>query len=136
MPQAQTFEEQTAGEFKYWKGLDANGNIVGYVFECVKSGYSSNIQTTVGINTKFEIEGIKITYQQETPGLGAKVEEVKSGEKVSWFQAQFKDKKLADLDVDKDGGAIQSVTGATISSRTVTESIDETLQKLMSVLKK
>jgi electron transport complex protein RnfG len=129
------FEEKTEDGITYWEGYNENSTKLGYVFECSGSGYSSNIQITVGVDTNFEIEGIEITFQQETPGLGAKIVEVKPGKKEPWFEEQFDGKKLPALDVMKDGGKIQSVTGATISSRAVTEAIDKSLGELKKALK-
>jgi Na+-translocating ferredoxin:NAD+ oxidoreductase RnfG subunit len=45
-------------------------------------GYASNIGTTVGVDSTGTIVGMKITSEQETPGLGARIEEVKSGRTV------------------------------------------------------
>ena len=104
--------------------------IAGYAFIAKKSGYSSEIQTMVGVDTAGTIIGIKIIQQVETPGLGTKIEEVHYGETTPWFQQQFVGKSVTGLAVDKDGGEITSVTGATISSRAVTNSISEGLKRL------
>lgn len=104
--------------------------IEGYAFVARGQGYSSIIETMVGIDTTGKIMGIKIMQQVETPGLGTKIEEVRYGESSSWFQDQFLNHIADGLTVDKDGGDIISVTGATISSRAVTNSIKNGLTKL------
>lgn len=104
--------------------------IVGYAFVAKKQGYSSKIETMVGVDTMGTIIGIKIVQQVETPGLGTKIEEIRYGETTPWFQDQFIGKKGIGLAVDKDKGEITSVTGATISSRAVTNSINSGVQKL------
>ncbi|UCE05129.1 MAG: RnfABCDGE type electron transport complex subunit G [bacterium] len=104
--------------------------IVGYAFVARGAGYSSTIETMVGVDTNGSISGIKIMEQKETPGLGTKIEEIYYGETTSWFQDQFIGKIAQDLAVDKDGGEITSVTGATISSRAVANSINVGLEKL------
>ena len=104
--------------------------IEGYAFVAKGQGYSSIIETMVGIDTTGKIMGIKIMQQVETPGLGTKIEEVRYGESSSWFQGQFLNHIADGLTVDKDGGDIISVTGATISSRAVTNSIKNGLTKL------
>ena len=109
-------------------------NIVGYAFVAKKSGYSSVIETMVGVDTTGTIMGIKIMQQVETPGLGTKIEEVRYGESTSWFQHQFLNKTADGLAVDKDGGEIVSVTGATISSRAVTNSIKKGIGELQEKL--
>jgi Na+-translocating ferredoxin:NAD+ oxidoreductase subunit G len=97
--------------------------IDGYAFVAKGQGYSSIIETMVGIDTTGKIMGIKIMQQVETPGLGTKIEEVRYGESSSWFQDQFLNRVADEMVVDKDGGDIICVTGATISCRAVANSI-------------
>jgi len=116
----------------YYKGY-ANPdttNLVGYAFVAYGKGYSSTIETMVGVDTTGGICGMAILYQVETPGLGTKIDEIRYGEDKPWFQVQFFGKGWNGLAVDKDGGDINSITGATISSRAVTNSINEGMQKL------
>ena len=108
-------------------------NLIGYIFTAYGKGYSSTISTVTGIDTSYQMVGIKITFQQETPGLGAKAEEISYGEDSPWFQRQyFMKQRLHDGDdpldaltlaVDKDGGLVHSITGATITGRAISNSI-------------
>jgi electron transport complex protein RnfG len=73
-----------AGEFTYhkgYRGADTTG-FVGYVVKASGRGYSSTIETIVGVDPAGRITGLKITNQQETPGLGTKIVEVKSSKTV------------------------------------------------------
>ncbi|MBL7084921.1 MAG: FMN-binding protein [Candidatus Omnitrophica bacterium] len=128
--------------------------ILGYAFRTEAQGYSSLIETMAGMDTKGKITGIKILAQNETPGLGAKVSEVKtkktlwqaikeffSSEKEipelpsqPWFCAQFKNKKIEDLVVVKGATEknIQAITGATISSEALTNSVREKAKEILS----
>ena len=108
--------------------------IAGYAFVAKQYGYSSEIQTMVGVDTLGKIIGIKIMQQVETPGLGTKIEEIPYGKTSSWFQQQFIGRISDGLAVDKDGGQITSVTGATISSRAVANSIKSGLETLTKQL--
>lgn len=125
-----------ADETLYYKGYSPadTTKLVGYAFVAIGKGYSSDIKTMVGIDTTGKICGIKIISQKETPGLGTKIEEVTYGDStlIPWFQKQFKDRVAKELAVDKDGGSIQSVTGATISSRTVANSIRKAIEEKLS----
>ncbi|MBC8183489.1 RnfABCDGE type electron transport complex subunit G [candidate division KSB1 bacterium] len=105
-------------------------NIAGYAFVAKGAGYSSIIETMVGVDTTGTVMGIKIMQQVETPGLGTKIEEVRYGESSSWFQDQFLNRIADGLIVDKDGGDIISVTGATISCRAVANSIKKGMGEL------
>lgn len=117
---------------KYYIGYKdtSRKTIVGYAFVAKGLGYSSTIETMVGVDTAGSILGIKIMEQKETPGLGTKIEAIPYGKTTPWFQDQFIGKIQEGLAVDKDGGEIKSVTGATISSRAVTNSIGDGFKKL------
>jgi electron transport complex protein RnfG len=107
-------------EGMYYGAFDRNGNLVGRVLKVEVSGYSSIITALAGINLQNEITGVDIVSQQETPGLGANV--AKEG-----FLKQFVGKSAVRL--KKDGGDIDSITGATISSRALTDGIRIMMEK-------
>ena len=124
LPLADNFEPVYENDnIIYYKGF-YNNKLVGYVFKCSKYGYSSTIKTMVGIDTLLMITGIKIVDQQETPGLGANCTKLE-------FIEKFKNKNPEIILVDKDGGDIVSITGATITTRTVTNSIREKFHELI-----
>jgi len=125
--------------FVIYRGYDnpeGSGTPVGITALALGKGYSSTIKTVVGVDSAMTITGIKIAFQQETPGLGTKVEEVKGSDKEPWFQKQFRGKREDQLVVvrGKDPRAIEAITGATISSTAVTKSVRETVQKLSRIL--
>jgi len=105
--------------------------LLGYAFKAEGSGYSSVIETMVGIDTTGTIQNIKIISQKETPGLGALAEDSDPFTGKKWSTQQFIGKSVTDLKVDKDGGDIVSITGATITSRTITNSIRDELKILL-----
>ena len=120
-------------EFPYWIGYRdaAKTEIGGYIFIAYGPGYSSTIETMVGVGTDGKIIGSTVLFQLETPGLGAKIEEVRHGEDAPWFTRQYIGATRADnMAVTNDGGAIDSITGATISSRALTDSIQLGLERL------
>jgi len=123
LPLADKFEPVCKNDnILYYEG-SCEDELVGYIFKCSKYAYSSTVKTIVGIDTLFMITGIKIVSQQETPGLGANCSKPRFAEK-------FKNKNPETILVDKDGGNIVSITGATITTRTVTNSIREKFNKL------
>jgi electron transport complex protein RnfG len=77
-----------------------------------EKGYSGLIKIMVGFNPEGTIKNIVVLEQKETPGLGTKMK----GDK---FLRQFrgKDPNSFNLQVIKDGGDIDALTGATITSR-------------------
>lgn len=119
LPQAAAFENfTTINEEKAYIAKDTDGKIIGFTFVASKYGYSSDVKTMVGLDTAFQVKNIKIISQSETPGLGA------NATSTEW-QQQFTGKNIKTLAVDKDGGNIDSITGATITSRAVTNSIKD-----------
>jgi electron transport complex protein RnfG len=111
--------------FSYYSGYSSQDStqLIGYAFTVQSKGYSSVIWTLVGLDTSGKIIKIKVLDQQETPGLGTKCTEIRPGENEPWWQFQFQNRMAANVAVDKDHGDIQSITGATITSRAITDAI-------------
>lgn len=140
LPQAAVFTaDTTADGFVYysgWADSSASGEAVGYITLALGKGYSSRIRTMVGVDGEMKITGIKIAFQQETPGLGTRIEEVRKGDDSPWFQEQFRGKTLEYLEVVRraDPERIEAITGATISSEAVTNSVREAVEQLQKVI--
>jgi electron transport complex protein RnfG len=113
--------------FEYYIGKAENGDIVGYTFIAAKYGYSSEIKTMVGVDENLSVSKVKIIFQSETPGLGANCDKPD-------FSSKFNGNKSEQLFVDKDGGTIKSITGATITTRAITQSIREGLLNLENAI--
>ncbi len=105
-----------------------DGVIVGYAVNTyTKKGFSGNISLMAGFKPDGTIINISVLEQKETPGLGTKMTEPK-------FKDQFNDKNPAEfaLKVKKDGGPVDAITAATISSRAFCDAVQRaytTLQK-------
>jgi electron transport complex protein RnfG len=88
-------------------------------------GYSGDIHVMVGVSAKNKILAIEIlTPHKETPGLGARITEYD-------FRCRFIDKDInineTKWAVTKDGGDIDQISAATISSRAVVEAVKQGL---------
>lgn len=118
------------GYYAGFRNPDTTG-LVGYAFRSSAKGYSSTIQTLVGVDSLGSILAIVVLSQQETPGLGTRCQEIRRGETEPWWQAQFRGKRVSEIAVDKDNGIIQSITGATITSRAITDGIRKQVQGLL-----
>ena len=96
------------------------GQFVGTAFETIShKGYGGDIAIMVGINADGTVQAIEVLLgHKETPGLGAWI----TGDV---FQGQFSGRSIADTQwaVKKDGGDIDQITAATISSRAVTDAV-------------
>lgn len=100
----------------------ANGNLVGVAFTCAPAGYGGPIETVVGVSREGVVTGVTVVKHTETPGLGANVTNPE-------FQKRFVGARAgAPVKLTKDGGEIQAITGATISSRAVNGAVDQALR--------
>lgn len=113
-------------EDDYYKALE-NGELVGYAAIVEGKGYGGTIKMAVGIRLDGTVEGVRIISHSETPGLGSGVAEDE-------FLGQFEGTSLENLKLREDGGEIDAVTGATISSRAVVDTVREEVQRLVEVL--
>jgi electron transport complex protein RnfG len=100
----------------FYKAKDAEGNFIAYIFITQARGYSSDIKMVVSLGSVGNIIAVKILQQAETPGIGSRITE---GE----FLSQFKNK-----DINK---KFDTITGATISSRAVIDSIRQKTQEVL-----
>lgn len=102
--------------------------ITGYAVNTYSSkGFSGNISLMAGFRPDGTIINITVLDQKETPGLGTKMGEPS-------FRDQFIDKNPSEfvLKVKKDGGNVDAITAATISSRAFCDAVQRaynTLQK-------
>lgn len=93
--------------------------VVGYaVRSYTNNGFSGYIGFMVGFTPDGAIYNINVLEHKETPGLGTKMVPEGTPEKPE-FKDQFKGKNPAEfaLKVKKDGGPVDAITAATISSR-------------------
>ncbi len=99
---------------------------VAFIASTAGKGYSSFIQMLVSLNTDMKIRDVKVLSMNETPGLGDQVLE-KS------FLDQFKGKSISQIVLIKGETKenIQAISGATISSRGVTNGIKDAVQTLV-----
>ena len=96
-----------------------NGKIIALAIKSyTNKGFGGKMEIMVGFTLDGNISGYKLIDHKETPGLGTKVSE-KS------FADQFKglNPSKVNFKVNKDGGDIDAVTAATISSRAVIDAI-------------
>jgi electron transport complex protein RnfG len=102
--------------------------VVGYAVNTyTRNGFSGNITLMTGFKPDGTIVNITVLEQKETPGLGTKMTEPR-------FKDQFIQKNPSDfrLKVKKDGGPVDAITAATISSRAFCDAVQRaytTLQK-------
>lgn len=103
---------------------DARTKILGYAVPGTSpNGYAGDIRLMAGLTADRAVVTYRVLAANETPGLGAKLGDAA-------FAAQFAGKPAAALKVKKDGGAIDALTGATITSRAVCEALADAVARV------
>lgn len=121
LPEADKFEGvKEKEEVIYYKGYDKGGKLVGVAFKASGKGYSSIVDTLVGMLKDGKIVAIKILSQNETPGLGSRVTEPD-------FINQF----IGVSDLSR----VEAITGATISSRAVISAVEKKALEIKGLIK-
>lgn len=114
-----------------WEAVDSLNNFIGIAFRVFPQGYGGPIPITVGLDLEETITGIRIASAaeglKETPGLGVKITEPD-------FTKQFIGKVVSNVNIRKDGGEIDGITAATISSRAVCSGIKNGVEIYSSYL--
>ncbi|WP_298886634.1 RnfABCDGE type electron transport complex subunit G [uncultured Porphyromonas sp.] len=115
------------------------GQPVGYAIETyTDAGFAGHIDIMVGFDMQSQIVGFKVLKHEETPGLGAKIQE--------WFTSPAPNADLirdvrgldmsqaSPLKVSKDGGKVDAITAATISSRAFIDALERAYRVYQSVV--
>lgn len=97
----------------------------GYCASVSVKGYGGDINMIVGVEPDGTVTGVKIISMSETAGLGAKTNDEKWLSQFVGGSGEFK--------VSKDGGEIDAVTAATISSRAVSKGVTAASQAVKEV---
>ena len=103
---------------------DTRTKVLGYAVPGTSpNGYAGDIRLMAGLTADRAVITYRVLAANETPGLGAKLGDAA-------FAAQFAGKPAAALKVKKDGGAIDALTGATITSRAVCEALADAVARV------
>lgn len=135
VPGAERGEQREQNGRTFFAALKADGTVAGWALPARGQGFADIIQVIIGLDTGAEsVTGLYVLDQKETPGLGAFI----TGEK---FLAQFAGKPATSaLTVVKTapGGPdeIQAITGATISSESVTAIVNAAVAEFRKDLPK
>ena len=99
------------------------GHEDGTAIEAAVDGFGGQFRVMVGFDAEGNILGYEVLEHQETPGLGSHM--------VHWFKNAEKPgqniigRKAGSLTVSKDGGDVDAITAATITSRAFLKAINE-----------
>lgn len=114
-----------------WRAVDSSGMLTGIVFRVFPQGYGGPIPITVGLDLDGKVTGVRVASAaeglKETPGLGVKITEPE-------FKDQFIGKCGSAVQLKNDGGEIDAITAATISSRAVCSGVKKGIETYLNYL--
>ncbi len=111
---------------EFFEIKDGENNLKGIAVGALSNeGYSGEIKILLAVSPEGKVFDYSVLAHKETPGLGNKIE-------LEPFRKQFKDKTLKGFDwkVKKDGGFVDELTAATISSRAATDAVKKGLEEI------
>ena len=118
-PDTDTVRVEDGGQSWLFHIARKAGRYVGAAVEAeAPGGYGGPIRVLVGVTAGEAVQQVRIVDQHETPSIGGKVMDPP-------FRSQFAGRLLQTTkwSLRKDGGDIDAITGATISSRAATEAV-------------
>ena len=126
LSEAEAFEESQ----DYYIGT-SGGETVGYVFETEAKGYGGTVKVMTGIDVEGNITGVVILSHSETPGLGANADRASFTDQYKQAAPEggitlVKTKAPAE-------GEVEALTGATITSRAVTDAVNAAIEQYNAV---
>jgi electron transport complex protein RnfG len=122
LPEAARFDAvKIESETAYYKAYNKDDRLIGVAFKAIGKGYSSQIETVSGMLRNGTITAIKIISHNETPGLGSRVAETD-------FTRQFERRNIQDIK------GVQAITGATISSKAVMDSVKNKAEEVLRLI--
>jgi Na+-transporting NADH:ubiquinone oxidoreductase subunit C len=129
-------QKEVGGGMTVYRGLDKEGEPVGFAFPISGDGFWGRINGLLALDPDLDtIRGIVFTSHNETPGLGARIEE-------PWFRDQFRGIKLSNAPTDgtyvrissgdaSGANTVDAITGATMTSNAVQRIVNTDIQKIV-----
>lgn len=118
LPDCENIIKEDRNDVELYKAYDNDNKLVGMAVEVSEIGFGGNIRMLVGFDSEGKVVDYSILEHSETPGLGSKMTE--------WFSTRIPGIQMGEkeLKVSKDGGEIDAITAATISSRAFLKGIN------------
>ncbi len=124
LPETDKVNQIESENAQRYQCLDESGEEIGQVVVLSSKGYGGDISVMVGFTADQTVAGIRILSSNETPGLGQKAGEPE-------FYEQYADKKVKSFIVVKSkpdsDEEISAISGATITSKAVTEAVNNAI---------
>lgn len=132
-PEAASFgDAKTVSSYTYYEALDNTGSVIGFTFTTSAKGYGGDVSVMTGVRADGSVRAIEILdVSDETPGLGQNAKQER-------FKEQFADKQgvigVSTASKSAENG-IDALTGATYTSKGVTEAVNLALKLFAQIPK-
>ncbi len=140
LPEAESFEAATAEELQQIQAENASvlevyravrgGEAIGFVVKAAPKGFAGPVAVITGISADQKVTGVRVGDNQETPGLGTLAQDEK-------FYGQYAGMAATgEIGVNKVQASeteIQAITGATITSKAVTDGVNAAIQAVAAL---
>lgn len=120
LPKANYFEPSLGGNYSAWKD-EAKSQLLGYLAVGTANGYGGELKIVVAVSLDGKVMGLSVTEHKETASFFQRVLR-------SQLSASLKDKSHSDSFIL--GQDVDSVTGATYSSRALADSVRRAARKV------
>ncbi|MEI6413615.1 MAG: electron transport complex subunit RsxG [Pseudomonadota bacterium] len=114
-------------EMKVYRGRQKGQPVALILAVVAPDGYAGPIQLLVAVKTDGTLAGVRVLSHQETPGLGDRIEEQKSGWVLGLMEKSLDHPAIERWKVKRDGGDFDQFTGATVTPRAVVKAVKNTL---------
>ena len=126
--EAKSYTEKTlqkdGSEITYYEAAD-DGEVKGYIFITGANGYGGEVRVMTAVLTDNSVKAVEILdVSNETPGLGQNAKNEKFYTQFSGLSGEI---TVVKSGANSENGEINAITGATITSRAVTASVNEAL---------
>ncbi len=116
-------------DYAYYEAYDKDKKIIGYIFTTSSKGYGGEVRIVTGISPDGLVLGVVPVLLNETPGLG-----MKTASEDYLNQYVGKSESIGVVKSNPKENTIQAISGATISSRAVTEAVNTAFKVYNAIL--
>jgi Na+-translocating ferredoxin:NAD+ oxidoreductase subunit G len=132
-PEASSYEQVAVDTLEVYRVFDASGQPIGYSVVHGANGFQSFIRVMIGLSQDLNsVTAIEILDHNETPGLGTLVNDPDYKDQFLGLSTTPNIVWVKGIPAEAPN-EVQTITGATISSRAVVEIVDDAVTELRAM---
>jgi Na+-translocating ferredoxin:NAD+ oxidoreductase subunit G len=132
-PEGSSYSQVSVAGMEVYQVYDAGGQPLGFAVVSGANGFQSFIRVMIGLSQDLNsVTAIEILDHNETPGLGTKIREVEFMDQFDGLATTPNIAWVKGVPAEAPN-EVMTITGATISSRTVVEIVDDAVAELRAI---